>query len=374
MTATAPLTGEELHEIAQGQFELAIGSYVSVGALSVFIWDLLFNLSHDYDLAKTHGFNITSMIYFMSRLSTLGFVFTETLTITNPMAASACSNIKILASLFYILFVASTLLLSYIRVCVIWNRNRWIVATYGILWLVAIGGSFTVIGGMALQSVQGHCLNTVVHEYMAASVILPTTNHLIVFVAITIGLCRSHTTSIFDIGKGVRLYVFGDTLPAFSKALLQSSQICYIAAVVTGTTTLVWFYAYKTETRYRIALTPLYTAVVNIMFSWVFRKAKLGIFTVIPHSVATTDDNALAGIRSHIPMFGRASVHKDRSSASRSSSMQHSQRADIPQAHEVKLNRSDSLEDTPLPVKVEVDKVVQYDGDLDSTERGDRFG
>ncbi|KAF4622234.1 hypothetical protein D9613_009385 [Agrocybe pediades] len=356
--------------------ELQVASYIAVGSLSVFIYDVLSNLRKDYDLLKTHGVDAASACYFISRLSTFGFVLSLTLSIVQPM--HQCEALTIIVQFSYILFVTSTLLLSYIRVCAVWNRSLPIVAIFGLLWLSAVAGSFTNIKGEGLSSgvLPGSnlCLEFLAHPYLAAAIILPTTNHLIVFIAITIGLCRyQRHNSIFDLGKGVRLYIFGDTLPAFSKALLQSSQICYSIAVAIGCATLIWFYVCDSNSSYRLLLFPLYAPVVNIMFSWVFRKAKLGIFTVIPHAVEPTPMNAHELPRTrHVPIF-KAMEDQDAHSVAHSSRFSSIHNPGIrSQPEDVDLGRSYSPSDDsqPFPVRIEVEKVVEYGNDLGAAEIG----
>ncbi|KAF9552876.1 hypothetical protein CPC08DRAFT_788854 [Agrocybe pediades] len=195
-----------------------------------------------------------------------------------------CETLTIIVPTSYILFVTSTLLLSYIRVCAVWNRSLPILAIFGLLWLSAVAGSFTSIKGDA---------------------IIPTT--------------YQRHNSIFDLGKGVRLYIFGETLPAFSKALLQSSQICY---------------------------------------SWVFRKAKLGIFTIIPYAIDLTPMNEVESPRTrHVPIFKAMGDHDTQSvgHSSRSSSIR-SPGGVYSQQEEADRGRPHGIEDR---VRVEVEKVVE---------------
>ncbi|KAF4622093.1 hypothetical protein D9613_009444 [Agrocybe pediades] len=282
---------------------LEIASYFSVGSLSVFVWDLIYNFAHDYDLAKTHGADLASMIYFISRASTFGFVFTITIILTRPLGTlDTCTRYRIANIIFYNLLMASTLLLSYIRVCAVWNRSRPIVLLFGVLWLFALACSLTTIPGIQIlknPQFSDLCFEFIEGNYLAAAVLGPTVNHVLVFCAITYGLCRPRAMNqnFLDFGTGrggggYRVYVFGDTLPAFSKALLQSSQLCYAVVVLCGIFGLGWFFGYQSDASYRIAFVPIYATVVNIMFSWVFRKAKLGVFTIIPPpNFNTTDPN-----------------------------------------------------------------------------------
>ncbi|KAF4622241.1 hypothetical protein D9613_009389 [Agrocybe pediades] len=348
---------------------LALASYFSVGSLSVFIFDVLVNLGHDYDLVKTHGVDLASAVYFTSRLSTLGFLLSVVFILVQPM--DECNSVRVIFILCYILFVASTLLLSFIRVSAVWNRCSRVVIVFGFLWLCAVAGSFTVIKGIGILKIEGLCLETVFHPYVSAAVILPTANHVLVFIAITVGLCKCHSTSIFDFGKGVRLYIFGETLPAFSKALLQSSQLCYVIAIIAGAAALIWFYVCDFDESYRLAMVPPYAAVVNIMFSWVFRKAKLGIFTVIPHSATIEHSNVNSiGLRQtrHAPFPFEPTKNNDMHSFS-PSRMSSFHTSDDHGVAEIHLTRTYSLEEG-APVKIEVEQVVEYRTDLGAAEKG----
>ncbi|KAF9547618.1 hypothetical protein CPC08DRAFT_769413 [Agrocybe pediades] len=229
------IKGLGLPTIAFEAHRLSIATYISVGSMSVYVWDIVYNLAHDYDLVKTHGADLASIVYFVSRFSTFAFVLSETIILTMPL--NNCARVRIVGVIFYNLLMSTTLLLSYFRVCAVWSSSRPIVITFGFLWLCALAGSLTTIPGIQIIKVpifSPLCLNYIAGNYLAAAVLGPTVNHILVFCAITYGLCRPRAMSqnFLDFGTGrggggYRVYVFGDTLPAFSKALLQSSQLCY---------------------------------------------------------------------------------------------------------------------------------------------------
>jgi len=75
--------------------------------------------------------------------------------------------------------------------------------------------------------------------------------------------------------ENYRVFVLGESLPVFSKTMLQTSQICYLVATTVGIASTIWFYAFRSDPTYRLAILCPYSVTVNIMFSWVFRKAKL---------------------------------------------------------------------------------------------------
>ncbi|KAF9557222.1 hypothetical protein CPC08DRAFT_725197 [Agrocybe pediades] len=258
---------------------------------------------------------------------------------------------------FYILFETSTLLLSCIRVYAVWKGSNRVVVIFGLLWMTTVAGCCTIVSGSEMISVQGLCLEYLAHPYLAAVVILPTANHCIVFLAITVGLCRNHGSS------SIKLYVLGDALPAFSKAFLQSSQICYVIAAISGITNVIWFYACDFDSRYRLALIPFYTAVVNIMYSWVFRKGKQGIFTIIPKPIDPTIFNSVElGPTRHGPFpQPKTSNNIHYLAPSKSSSVHTSEGVD--HGHRYGMEAS-------TPVKIGVEKVVLYENDQSAVERG----
>jgi len=143
-------------------------------------------------------------------------------------------------------------------------------------------------------------------------------------------------------------------------------------AVICGIAALVWFYVCDFDSRYRLALFPLYAATVNIMFSWVFRKAKLGIFTIIPQGNENANTNTI-GLRQiqRAPILGSAKDHEIHSiSPSRLSSLQGSEGHHTAQ---FSYGPDYMLEDNSAPpVKIEVEKIVEFESDLNAAEKGGR--
>lgn len=76
-----------------------------------------------------------------------------------------------------------------------------------------------------------YCTEAVIGEYVSAAVLGPMVNHLAVFVAITYGVCKicAENHDRFTIRAGYRVFVLGESLPTFSKAILQACQLCYLS-------------------------------------------------------------------------------------------------------------------------------------------------
>lgn len=144
-----------------------------------------------------------------------------------------CKRYQIFTLFFYNLFIASTMLLSYFRVCAIWNRNTTLKHLFGILWLFGVCGGLTSAAGIVSKHYGGspYCTESVAGEFVSAAVIGPMVNHLAVFLAITYGVCKicAENHDRLTIRAGYRVFVLGESLPTFSKAVLQSCQLCYLS-------------------------------------------------------------------------------------------------------------------------------------------------
>lgn len=133
----------------------------------------------------------------------------------------------------YNLFISTTTLLSLFRVIAVWNKSLTISVVFGFLWIVAVGTSLTTVTtvkALHAPSFSPFCTEVVKGGYFTAAVIGPTFNHFAVFVAISYRLGRpSHAEARkLTLSGGYRVFVLGETLPVFSRTMLQTNQICYL--------------------------------------------------------------------------------------------------------------------------------------------------
>lgn len=104
-------------------------------------------------------------------------------------------------------------------------------AFFAVLWLGVVGGTITIIEGVhgAHQGPTQFCINDVDHEYIVASTIANLINDTMVFLAITYRFGKTNASAnLRRKGRGIRKYINGDSLPAFSRAMLQNSQVYYL--------------------------------------------------------------------------------------------------------------------------------------------------
>jgi len=256
--------------------------YVSVASLSIMLWDILDNLKNDYRLLFRHRLGPPTMVYFLSRLSVLGYVLAITVFLTTPSVS--CTALETTFVAFSIVALISTLFLSYFRVCAVWRWNRVIVGIFGISWLSVAASSFTLLKSIHGSSTgEGFCAVTAT-QLVLAPFVTSFVNHIIVFLAITYGVCKN--TIGRDLGfRDCVWLMFGKGLPTFSKALLHDSQLCYILTMGITITTVVWFQvwlAQQSSSPFRLALVSPYFTLVNIMICRVFRNTKLGLYSKVP--------------------------------------------------------------------------------------------
>ena len=145
-----------------------------------------------------------------------------------------CIRLERLVIILYSNVVVFTSLLFFLRIRAAFNRNPWVVAFFACSWLAVLGGSLTFIVAStrvdpALNSTET-CLNSGVNPFIATATIIPLINDTLVFLAITWRLfCNSYGSH--TLRSGMRILIFGDYLPVFSKVLLKDGQAYYLLAL-----------------------------------------------------------------------------------------------------------------------------------------------
>lgn len=126
--------------------------------------------------------------------------------------------------------IISTASLFFFRVRAVFDGNRWVVGFFVFMWLAVVAGMLTVTAGVTGAAIGDtkYCLNSKVESYVGAASIIPLVNDTLVFLTITYRLVtNSHME--YTLKDGFRTLVFGDYLPAFSRALLQDGQRYYLS-------------------------------------------------------------------------------------------------------------------------------------------------
>lgn len=140
-----------------------------------------------------------------------------------------CNQFERVKAGFYTVAVACTSLLIFLRVRAVFEKNRYIVVFFAISWLAVFGSCLTVTQGRQGGEIgpTNYCITLHLQEYISSSVIAPLANDTLVFLAISWKLMKN--THVEDgVKAGFRAIVFGDSMPAFSRALLRDGQVYYL--------------------------------------------------------------------------------------------------------------------------------------------------
>lgn len=139
----------------------------------------------------------------------------------------ACTAFEATFLIFFITGLVSTLFLSYLRVCGVWHWNPFIVGLFGVSWISVVVSGFAVINTIKGVEVENYCEEVLVGQRILAPFITTFVNHTIVFLAITLGVCKNTIGKDLSLRDCLRL-MFGRRFLTFSKALLHDSQVCYM--------------------------------------------------------------------------------------------------------------------------------------------------
>jgi len=258
-----------------------VSRYITVGTLAIFIWEFLINICNDCNLLIEHRLRLPTVVYFISRLCCFGFTIFSVILRFEPITSSSeskCAMLDMLVVIFYCTALIFTSLLFFFRTRAVFNTYPWVVAFFAGLWLAILGGCLGfIIVIVPLNPASNRdpiCINSGINPFIAATTIIPLVNDTLVFLAISWRLSlNSHYPETLE--SGIRLLIFGDYLPAFSKALLQDGQAYYLTVVTMNIISVfMLFYPSNAEILRSIFAVPN-VALMNVMASRVFRNTML---------------------------------------------------------------------------------------------------
>ncbi|CAA7262921.1 unnamed protein product [Cyclocybe aegerita] len=277
--------------------ELAMAIYIGVASSSIMIWDICETVRSDYTLISKDPWNAPAISYLTAKYSTLCFtvlctyVITTNSLITNP---AGCDPYPVVMIAMYTIAAASTSLLFFFRVSAVYHpNNKAIMAFFGLSWVVVPLGSLLLLKARTeyknTGSLQTTCSLPLVGKYIFAALAPRMINDTLVFCAITWRFLRGAGARPVELDfSGVkrrmaireRLRSFtlprASALPAFSRAMLQDSQVFYLVAV---TSHIVTWVVLTTGSRGEASPRAMFIipslVVINIMACRVFRNTKL---------------------------------------------------------------------------------------------------
>ena len=140
----------------------------------------------------------------------------------------ACTAFEATFVIFFVMGLASTMFLSYLRVCGVWNWSPFIVGLFGASWISVVASGFALINSIKGVEVEdNYCEEILVGQRILAPIITTFVNHTIVFLAIAFGVCKNTIGKDLSLGECLRL-MLGRRFRTFTNALLHDSQVCYM--------------------------------------------------------------------------------------------------------------------------------------------------
>ncbi|KAF7289027.1 hypothetical protein HMN09_01350600 [Mycena chlorophos] len=274
--------------------QVQIGSYILVGTLGAFIWDILTHLKEDYRLLFQCRISVSTVVYFFSRLWSLLFILGGSMFQTYPLKHCALS--QTLVESCFAIAVPLTSLLFFLRARAIFNRNPWLNVFLFSLWLSVAGTCATAPTAIHAITIgpTPYCINTGVKSYVGSTAITPLLHDTSIFLAISWRLyMNSHS-------RDVRTFVTGKSLPSFSRALLKDGQLYYLITVTSNALAVAMFYNTRVAPTYRVMFSITNVAVTNSMGCSVFRNTKFGYHERVTSTLdimsSTRPSNSLGGL------------------------------------------------------------------------------
>ncbi|KAF9044941.1 hypothetical protein BJ165DRAFT_1527886 [Panaeolus papilionaceus] len=287
--------------------QVTTGTYVLIGGCAVLVWDIVDNLRADYRLIteKPLKIRIPTMVYFISRLGTLGFALSSAI-FGSAALTWDCRRFLRIVGAFYPITTPATSFLFFLRLRAVFDRDRVIVAVFAFIWIALFGSTFTVPIGLIGGNIgpTKYCMTVEIRKYIIAPTIISFIHDTLVLLAISWRLMTSTHTDP-DIRKGVKTMVFGDYLPSFSRALLHDGQRFYTATVSLNLLTVIMFFIDSVPPIYRLMFSIPNVALMNIMACRVFRNTKFGLSqdTLISTSVIYSRERARSmGPHAQLPL------------------------------------------------------------------------
>ncbi|KAF8815956.1 hypothetical protein BYT27DRAFT_7128485 [Phlegmacium glaucopus] len=257
--------------------QVKIVRYVCAGTAGTFIWDVLLNMNSNYQILQRHRIRLPIIVCFVSTVSSLTYVIGNT--VFETASVPSCSVLKKVLAVVTCVAIPSTSLLFFFRTRAVFDRDPWIVGFFAFMWLAVFASCLTPIPGIKVANIgtTNYCMNVQIKTYAPAAAIVPLINDTLVFVSITWRLwCNSSARR--TVKDGARVMIFGDYLPAFSKAMLQDGQAYYLSTVTFNLITVAFLYISSIPPILRTPATVPNIALMNIMACRVFRHTILGLY------------------------------------------------------------------------------------------------
>ncbi|KAJ7367619.1 hypothetical protein DFH08DRAFT_760870 [Mycena albidolilacea] len=264
------------------QFEAS--RYLFAATLGAYVWDITLNLGNDYALLFNHRVRFPTVVYFLSRVSTLAYILT--CFIFAVTSIENCAAMEISIGICLLLSQTYTAMLFFLRANAVWYPNRVASAVFFLLWLGIIGTNVTVPLGLRGAHIGPtmQCISTDVPDnirktrsYLTVVVIMSLVNDTVVFLAISYRIV-GYAVLADSPRDLIRAFFGGSHLTRLSRELIQSGQQFYLVAVCANILLIILVKLPISPTFRGMASVPA-CSLINAMASLVFRKVKFGLIS-----------------------------------------------------------------------------------------------
>ncbi|KAJ3509562.1 hypothetical protein NLJ89_g5156 [Agrocybe chaxingu] len=264
-------------------FQASFTVYVVVCCLAIIIWDILHTLSADYTMAFKQRFTMPTLVYLVSKYTTLGYMIGKCIQLTAELPN--CHIVETIMCAFYTLTHATTGLLLYLRVCAVYGNHPIIRIFFGLTWLGVTGTAaltFASFVGVHVGSTQ-FCSSRVTQKFVVTPWWMDLVNDTLVFLAIMWKLSSGAGDRVEE-STGHRKDSGGSKDRYSGGAAWSDSQIFYLIAVAMNFATIITYFAANNppDSPFRIMLVFPNTTIVNIMACRVYRNLKVGRPGLLP--------------------------------------------------------------------------------------------
>ncbi|KIK53983.1 hypothetical protein GYMLUDRAFT_106732, partial [Collybiopsis luxurians FD-317 M1] len=256
-------------------FQLQIKSYIFAGASGIFVWDILSNLTADWNL-----FRLAKNRYALAAYTLSSGVVTACMATSLNVASIAypvgnCKLGDIAVDCFFPVGIAGSCFLFFLRARAVYMNRLYIVAIFAFLWLSVLAACITVPFGTVSDSINiedtPYCVTVATEDFAKAAVIVPTVYDTVIFLAISYKLMSYG----FSDNHGFRHRILGTNLPAFSRAMLRDGQKYYLVTVLSNLVTIALGCS-PVNPAYQSVFTVPNMMLTNIMACYVYRHTVLG--------------------------------------------------------------------------------------------------
>ncbi|KAI0781795.1 hypothetical protein C8Q75DRAFT_812218 [Abortiporus biennis] len=252
----------------------------TTAALGAWIWDFLSSIPDDITLITENHFSTTYAVYVLSRISTIGFMFSTVIVSSQVTAVQHCETILMVSGIMFTFALPSNALLFLFRAVAVFGDMPWVRYFFCVLWLAVLGTSIVIpvdfIGYAMDLGPTKYCITKTSRQTLSIPSVFLAVYDTILYLGISLRLSLGY--GIFNTTWRGRLKAFmsGEGLGHISRHLLQSGQQYFLIAVATSILSTIDILDMSIPPTVRSIFAVPGIAIMNAMATRIHRNTKLG--------------------------------------------------------------------------------------------------